>query len=182
MWSLICRASALQMCAIALSVFNNYITFFAVLSVVGRIQVYEGGSKVFIVICTSTGGRPLTMSVTGPSGVVEDMMNIVVEGNIEGMGNDTFSAEVVRHNGKHGDFYTCIASNGVSNISSNSPILQGLTFYYWHIKQAIIMCWFYSCLQSGFTPSNPDISYISDSGVESAIRRSHSDWICSTLQ
>ena len=75
------------------------------------------------------------MSVTGPSGVVEDMMNIVVEGNMEGMGNDTFSAEVFRQNGKHGDFYICIASNGVSNTSSNSPILQGLTFYYWHKGQ-----------------------------------------------
>ena len=113
---------------IVLSIFNNYTTFFAVLSVVGNIQVFEGGSDIFKVSCTSTGGRPLTMSVTGPSGVVEDMMNIVVEGDMEGMGNDTFSAEVVRQNGKHGDFYTCIASNGVSNISSNSPILQGLTF------------------------------------------------------
>ena len=68
------------------------------------------------------------MSVTGPSGVVEDMMNIVVEGNMEGMGNDTFSTEIVRQNGKHGDFYTCITSNGVSSLSSNSPILQGLNF------------------------------------------------------
>ena len=75
------------------------------------------------------------MSVTGPSGVVEDMMNIVVEGNMEGMGNDTFSAQVIRQNGKHGDVYTCIASNRVSNTSSNSPILRGLTFHYWHKGQ-----------------------------------------------
>ena len=92
------------------------------------IQVFGGDSESFNVKCTSTGGRPLTMSVTGPSGVVEDMMNIVVEGNMEGMGNDTFSAEVVRQNGKHGDIYTCIASNGVSNSSSNNLILRGLTF------------------------------------------------------
>ena len=100
------------------------------MSVVGVFQFLKNDSGVFKVICTSTGGRPLTMSVTGPSGVVEDMMNIVVEGDMEGMGNDTFSAEVVRQNGKHGNFYTCIASNGVSNTSSNSPILQGLTFPY----------------------------------------------------
>ena len=68
------------------------------------------------------------MSVTGPSGIVEDMMNIVVEGDMEGMGNDSFSAEIVRQNGKHGDIYTCIASNGVSSLSSNSPTLQGLNF------------------------------------------------------
>ena len=100
----------------------------AVLSVVGIIKVFRRESGVYKVSCTSIGGRPLTMSVTGPSGVVEDMTNIVVEGNMEGMGNDTFSAEVVRQNGKHGDFYTCIASNGVSNTSSNGPILQGVTF------------------------------------------------------
>ena len=95
-----------------------------------NIQVFGGDSESFNVKCTSTGGRPLTMSVTGPSGVVEDniMMNIVVEGNMEGMGNNTFSAEVVRKNGKHGDIYTCIASNGVSNTSSNNLILRGLTF------------------------------------------------------
>ena len=94
----------------------------------GTFQVLEGDSGVFKVTCTSTGGRPLTMSVTGPSGVVEDMMNIFVEGNMEAMGNDTFSAEIFKQNGKHGDIYTCIASNGVSNTSSNNPILQGLTF------------------------------------------------------
>ena len=71
------------------------------------------------------------MSVTGPSGVVEDMMNIVVEGKVVGMGNDTFSAGVIRQNGKHGDVYTCIASNGVSTSSIN-PILRGLMFHYWH--------------------------------------------------
>ena len=111
------------------------LTSSVVSSVVGNFQVLESDSGVFNVSCTSTGGRPLRMSVTGPSGVVEDMMNIVVEGDMEGQGNDTFSAEVVRQNGKHGDFYTCIASNEVSNTSSNSPILQGLTFYYWHMGQ-----------------------------------------------
>ena len=107
------------MCITALLIFNNYTTFFAVLSVVGSIQIFGGGSEVFTVIFTSTGGRPLTMSVIGPSGVVEDMMNIVVEDDMEGMGNDTFLAEIIRQNGKHGDFYTCTASNGVSNTSSN---------------------------------------------------------------
>ena len=91
----------------------------------------NSANGIFKVICTSTGGRPLTMSVTGPSGVVEDMMNIVVEGNMEGMGDDTFSAEVIKKNGKHGDLYICIASNGVSNSSSNSFILKGLCVLPW---------------------------------------------------
>ena len=57
------------------------------------------------------------MSVTGPSGVVEDMMNIVVEGDMEGMGNDTFSAGVFRQRGYPGDLFVCMASNVVSNAS-----------------------------------------------------------------
>ena len=79
------------------------------------------------------------MSVTGPSGVVEDMMDIVVEGDMEGMGNDTFSAEVVRHNGKHGDLYTCTASIRVSNSSSNGLLLRGLNV---HFTLATILLFF----------------------------------------
>ena len=69
------------------------------------------------------------MSVTGPSGVVEDMMNIVVEGNMEGMGNNTFSANVIRQRGSHGDLFVCMASNGVSN-ASHSFTLRGLCILY----------------------------------------------------
>ena len=67
------------------------------------------------------------MSVTGPSGVVEDMMNIVVEGDMERMGNDTFSANVIRLRGSHGDPYVCMASNGVSKTSHNIT-LKGLSW------------------------------------------------------
>ena len=106
----------------------NILFFPTVLSVKVSFQkMVTRANGMFKIICTSTGGRPLTMSVTGPSGVVEDMMNIVVEGNMEGMGNDTFSAEVTRQDGKHGDLYICNASNGVSEISSNGSILKGLS-------------------------------------------------------
>ena len=88
----------------------------------------SGDGSTFKVTCTSTGGRPLTMSVTGPSGVVEDMMNIVVEGNMEGMGNDTFSANVIRQRGYHGDFIVCKASNGVSN-ASHSFTFEGSSWF-----------------------------------------------------
>ena len=77
-------------------------------------------------ICTSTGGRPLTFSVTGPSGVVENIMNINEHGSVEWIGSDTFSAEVNRTNGTHGDVYGCMASNGVSN-ASHSFSLKGLS-------------------------------------------------------
>ncbi|CAI8019279.1 Neuronal cell adhesion molecule, partial [Geodia barretti] len=57
------------------------------------------------------------MSVTEPSGVVENMMNINENGSVEWIGSDTFSAEVNRTNGTHGDVYGCMASNVVSNAS-----------------------------------------------------------------
>ena len=94
--------------------------------VVGSVQEFERDGGAFKVICTSTGGRPLTMSVTGPSGVVEDMMNIVVEGNMEGMGNDSFSANVIRQRGSHGDLFVCMVSNVVSNVSQSFR-LKGLS-------------------------------------------------------
>ncbi|CAI8054367.1 Protein sidekick-2 [Geodia barretti] len=59
------------------------------------------------------------MSVTVPSGVVEDMKNITGKGGVEWVGNDTYSAEVIKTNGTHGDVYGCMASNGVSNASHN---------------------------------------------------------------
>ena len=88
---------------------------------VGSIQILErGGGGKFKVICTSTGGRPLRMSVTGPS----ENMNIVPVGSEERVGRDTFSAEVIRQDGTHGYEYVCMASNEVSN-SSHSVLLKG---------------------------------------------------------
>ena len=99
----------------------NYIdVLFVVLSVVGSTQRDEGKFKV---ICTSAGGRPLRMSVTGPSGDVE-YMDIVPVGSEEWVGNDTFSAEVIRQDRTPGDEYVCMASNDVSN-SSHSVLLKG---------------------------------------------------------
>ena len=84
----------------------------------------EKGSKMFRVICTSTGGRPLTLSITGPSGVVET--KIVNVSDIKGVGNDSFSAEANWKKGAHGDMYVCFASNGVSN-ASDVVSLKGMS-------------------------------------------------------
>ena len=46
----------------------------------------------------------------------------------------------------------------------------------------VCLDYIYSCLMSSDHITESDISHISESGVESAIRRSHSDWLCSTLQ
>ena len=43
-------------------------------------------------------------------------------GNVTGMGNDSYCAEVKVFRGKDGDSYNCRASNGVSNSST----LKGL--------------------------------------------------------
>ena len=83
----------------------------------------RGGGGKFKVICTSAGGRPLRMSVTGPSGVVGNM-DVVPVGSEEWVGMDTCSAEVVRQDGTPGDEYVCMASNEVSN-SSDSVLLKG---------------------------------------------------------
>ena len=96
------------------------------------------GRGIFKVICTSIGGSPLTMGLSGPSGTME-MWKINEVGNIEGMGNDTFSAEAIRQNGRDGDFYTCLASNGVSNISSIF-ILRGLSLLLGLYTMTISMC------------------------------------------
>ena len=86
----------------------------------------EKGSKMLKVICTSTGGRPLTMSITGPSGYVENMTKIVNISDIQGVGNDNFSAEANWKKGTHGDMYVCFASNGVSN-ASDVVSLKGMS-------------------------------------------------------
>ena len=58
---------------------------------------------------------------------MKDVINldIVEEGTVEGLGNDTFSGRVLVRGGKKGDVYKCIASNEVSKHSSNSLELKG---------------------------------------------------------
>ena len=68
------------------------------------------------------------MSVTGPSGDVEDTMDIVEEGRLYGTGNDAFSTTSFVQAGRNGDSYNCIASNGVSS-SSSSATLRGMNFF-----------------------------------------------------
>ena len=79
-----------------------------------------------------------------------------------------------------GDGYNCNASNVVSNISQ-SVALAGILYY----EEEVLLMHFTSllCINSSINSNSaliqPDILLISESGVESAIRRSHSDWLCS---
>ena len=88
-----------------------------------RIGAVNRRNSTFKVICTTIGGRTLTIDITGPNGAVT-IKNFDVA-NVTGMGNDLFSAEVKVFHGKDGDSYNCRASNGVSNSSENTT-LKGL--------------------------------------------------------
>ena len=92
---------------------NNFLHVSSVLSVSLTVQEFDRRENSFKVYCTSYGGRPLLMSLTGPSGI-EDIMTIVGLGEVKGIVNDTFSAKSLHHGGTNGDIYNCTASNIVS--------------------------------------------------------------------
>ena len=71
----------------------------------------------FRVHCTSTGGRVLNMSVTGPHGVVYPPITAV--GTQRWMGNDSYSAYAIPDDDST---YNCIASNGVSSANDSIEI------------------------------------------------------------
>ena len=77
---------------------------------------------IFRVNCTSTGGRVLNMSVTGPHGVVYPLSNIQPVGTQRWMGSDSYSAYATLHDADDGDNYDCIASNGVSSATDRIEI------------------------------------------------------------
>ena len=87
----------------------------------------------------------------------------------------TFGSDMLERNG---DIYSCIASNVVSN-STNTSILIGM--YAQGFSLSLSEVEYYSILKT-CKVTEPDTLHISESGVESAIRRSHSDWVPSILQ
>ena len=76
---------------------------------------------IFRVNCTSTGGRVLNMSITGPHGVVYALNNIQPVITQRWMGNDSYSAYATLQGADNGDVY-CIASNGVSSATDSIEI------------------------------------------------------------
>ena len=144
------------------------------------VQEFDRKDNSFEVYCTSYGGRPLSMSLTSPSGI-EDLMNIVGLGEVEGIGNDTVSAKALYQGGKNGDIYNCTASNIVS-MSSYEIGLKSMLHFGHYISYLSMIISITSVIKTNYRLCKADIFLISESGVESAIRRSHSDWLCSTLQ
>ena len=80
----------------------------------------------FRVHCISTGGRVLSMSITGPHGVVSPLSDIQAVGTQTWMGNDSYSGVTATLAGADdGDTYNCTASNKASSLSSESIKIRG---------------------------------------------------------
>ena len=82
----------------------------------------EVGTATFRVRCTSAGGRPLSMAVSGPNGYSSDLHDIelVGIGNFQGSDNYTAATEVIL-NGRDGDVYQCNAT-GISSRTSIATV------------------------------------------------------------
>ena len=162
------------------------IIFSPVSSVKATIEVISGREGTFRVKCTSSGGKTFTMDVEGPGYSVEEQGQMRVEavGEPQRIGNDTYSATTsIISGGCNGDTYQCTASNRAAPDQSHNLMLKGkwldLNIRQWCCMSVYLCCSYLRC--SDYL-TKPDILHISESGVESAIRRSHSDWLCSTLQ
>ena len=184
-----------------------------VISVTASIDVVPGRPgrwRKFRVRCTSSGGRPLNMSVTGRRGLSADLINIQAVGTPQRMGSDSFSDTTNSILGEHDrQLYECTASNGVSSDPTGSIELRGdgmtcltkiqNTFSLLNIKFVecggiIILCIYAvtniagvhnllcSCISSNHNITRHDIIYLNQSDMESTITRSPSDWLCSTLR
>ena len=70
----------------------------------------------FRVKCTSTGGRVLNMSITGPHGVALPLSSIQPVGTQRWMGKDSYSATSTIASADDGDTYNCTGTNGISTV------------------------------------------------------------------
>ena len=96
-------------------------------------------NKTFRVRCTSTGGRVLNMSVTGPD-FNSDLSNIRAVGTLKRMGNDIYTATtgtIEKEMAK--ELYDCTASNGVSSHTGSVGLKGACTSFIPQIK-CICMC------------------------------------------
>ena len=86
------------------------------------IEVISRRERTYKVKCTSYGGRPLSISITGPRNFNQTNTQLPV---LSRMGGDLFSFETDDISvGRHGDVYQCTSSNGVS-FKMGSVKLQG---------------------------------------------------------
>ena len=95
-----------------------FVAYYVVKSVVASIVMESEREGTFRIQCSSTGGRPLSMSVTGPRGKNYNLTaNIQAVGDPQGMGDDEFTASTsVLSGARNGDVYQCHASKGLPSV------------------------------------------------------------------
>lgn len=115
--------------------------------VLARILVISARNGIFKVNCTSTGGRALTMSVSGPDGFSSNLKQIKEMNTIQRIGNDDFCATTDTISGRsNGDAFKCTASNGVSSDPTNIVVLKGdLWILYFVIQMKYVIHFLFSC-------------------------------------
>ena len=86
------------------------------------IEVISRETSSFRVRCTSTGGRVLNMSVTGPD-FNSDLTNIQAVGTQTWIGNDSYTGTTgTLTKGGTKQLYSCTASNGVSSVTGRTGL------------------------------------------------------------
>ena len=102
--------------------------YILVFSLTAKIEVVSRMNKTFRVRCTSTGGRVLNMSVTGPD-FNSDLSNIQAVGTLKRKGNDIYTATTgTIKKGITEELYDCTASNGVSSHTGSVGLKGACTF------------------------------------------------------
>ena len=98
---------------------------FLVSTVTASIDFVRRRYGEFRVQCTSTGGRALSMSVTGPDGSNIDLDNIEPMGNLNYIGSDSYTASTsdIITGGNDGDIYECTVTGLTSE--TDSVVLRG---------------------------------------------------------
>ena len=109
---------------------SYYILTLPVFSVTAKLEVVSRMNKTFRVRCTSTGGRVLNMSVTGPD-FNSGLTNIQAVGTLKRKGNDIYTATTgTIKKWITEELYDCTASNGVSSHTGSVGLKGACTFLY----------------------------------------------------
>ena len=119
--------------------------YILVFSVTAKLEVVSRMNKTFRVRCTSTGGRVLNMSVTGPD-FNSNLTNIQTVGAPKRKGNDIYTATTgTIKKGITEELYDCTASNGVSSHTGSKRCMH-ISFIprikYLHVHLSMCVCMF----------------------------------------
>ena len=88
---------------------------YTVSSVTLSVSVVSGREGTYTVTCRTTGGRALSISLTGPGITGGGGLSVVAEGTRQYRGQDNYTATSNTLSEEVGSVYTCTASNNVSS-------------------------------------------------------------------